>query len=127
MLKIQRVAVRVGVFCLLLRRRDSGPVVRDRGHETGDGIGQAGARLLGREKRRGIGRRWRRYLGGTSHHRRNGVRPLGAEEVVGVAGVLRHGEATVDGKRHLAGRVDAGIAVAVGLRVVVGDEDEVGV
>ena len=124
--EIQRIAVRVGVLRLLLRRLDGGPVVRDRGHETGDRLGQAGAGLVWREDRRRIGRRWRRDPGRAGHQRRDGFRPLGAEEVVGVARAVRHGQTAVDRERDLARRLDAGIAVAVGLRVVVGDEDEVG-
>jgi hypothetical protein len=123
--EIQRVAIGVGGLRLLLRGLDGGPVVRDRGHEVVNGLGQAGAGLVGREDRRRIGRRWRRDPRRTTHQRRDGVRPLGAEEVVGVARALRHRQTAVDRERDLARGLDAGIGVAVGIRVVVGDQDEI--
>ena len=64
--------------------------------------------------------------GRTGHQRQDGVRPLGAEEVVGVPWRVGHGETAIDGERDLPRRLDTGVALPVGLRVVVGDEDEVG-
>lgn len=94
-IEIQRIAVRVGVRGLLLRGLDGGPVIRDRGHETGDGLGEAGAGFLGRENRCGPGWRWWRDPGCAGHQRRDGLWSLGAEEIVGIAWRVGDGETAI--------------------------------
>ena len=125
--EVQRIGVCVGIFCGFLRRLDGNPVIGDRRHEVCYGIGEAGARFLGREDRCRIGRRRRRDPGCAGDQRHNGVGPLGTEEIVGIARAFRHRKTALHGKRDLVCDLDTRIAVAVGLRIVIGDKDEIGI
>ena len=125
--EIERVAVGIRILCRLPRGLDVRPVAGDPSHELRNGLCETGPGGIRCQSGRRIGWRRRRDLRSLGDKRRDSVRPCRAEQIVGIARSLGHGDACIDGKGGLARCVDAGVRVAVGLGVVVGDKDEIGV
>ena len=124
--EIERVARAGIVLCRFAGRLHVRPVAGNRGHELRNGLCETGPGGIGCERGRRIGWWRRRDLRSPGDKRRDGVWPCCAEQIVGIARSFRHGDACIDSKRGLVRCVDAGVRVAVGLHVVIGDNNEIG-
>ena len=124
--EIQRVAVRVWGLRRLAGGLDGGPILRNCGHEGADGLGKAGAGLCRCKHGCRISRWWRRDASRTDNQCRDGIGPLGAEKVVGVASGIGHGQPGIDRERGPPRGLDPRVGVAIGFHVIVGDDNDVG-